>query len=311
MSTIVDMSTEQIMALPADELAALEAQISESYDSGDQAEDAPVADLEEVKPTPEQAESAEEAVSEPVEAQVTSTRIYTAEPPADAEAQLEAAKNAKAEAKKEDAESLRKLHDGEINFEEYSAIKAKADDAIEAANETISSVKMAINNAQIALDMAKQQRNASWQAESAEMTKASKAEGFDYMAQPELLKELNGLLKGFSLEAEERGLSDDNGLEASRYALQQAHALMKARHPELLMTKPETPSQELARRTAEADKANKSRHTLVSLGRMPSADRAAIDGDEISRFSVVPGHDIGKKIAGMSKADAEKLFASI
>lgn len=77
------------------------------------------------------------------------------------------------------------------------------------------------------------QQEAAWQVEIAALMETGKAEGLDYAQDTELNTELNGLVKAFGEEAAKRGMSDV-GLVASKWALQQAHDVMRQRHAEKL-----------------------------------------------------------------------------
>ena len=306
--TIPGYTAEDLAALAPEELSALQSDSGDGEDelreivgegAGDGEGDGAAAGENGApaagdKPAGEQA-AAEETPPEP--------KVYVAEAPADAEAQLTAAKEAKAAAKEADKEALRQLHDGEIDFDQYQKVKESSDNAIEAANETISTVQTALNNAKIAQDMSEQKRATTWSNEIAGMMKSAKGEGLDYTANAELAKELNGLVKAFGLESQERGM-DDTNLEASKWALQQAHATMKARHPELVKT---------VSGKADTNKpdANGARHNLQTLSVMPNADRALGDNDAVQKLGSLEGEDIERALAGMSPGEVEKLMATL
>jgi hypothetical protein len=224
-------------------------------------------------------------------------RAYTAAAPTDAAAQLEAFKQARNTAKAEDKAALKRLHDGEIDFEEYETAKTKADDAIDAADDSINALRRDINKAEIAAEMTSQAKQTEWANELNNLTKSAKAEGLDYV-NPALNKEFNDLLYGFAIVAERNNLSDDN-LEASRWALKQAHEMMRFKHAAIL-TKP-----------AAANTPAAQRHNLQSLGGLPNADRAQPDSDSIAKFGSLEGDDLERALASMSKADVDKLMASV
>ena len=131
--------------------------------------------------------------------------------------------------------------------------------------------------------------------------KSSKAEGLDYATDAKLNKELNGLVRAFGMEATENGMSDV-GLAASKWALAQAHAVMKVRHASLLIA--QTPSQARA--------AGQPRHNLTTLGSLPSADRnLSEDGDAVSRLGRLEGEDLERAMASMSAAEIDKLMLTV
>jgi hypothetical protein len=227
-------------------------------------------------------------------------RAYTAAAPTDAAAQLEAFKLARTTAKADDKAALKRLHDGEIDFEEYETAKTKADDAIDAADDAINALRRDINKAEIAAEMTSQAKQTEWANELTNLTKTAKAEGLDYSSAA-MNKEFNDLLYGFAIVAERNNLSDDN-LEASRWALKQAHDMMRFKHAAIL-TKP------AAAAAASAPAAQ--RHNLQSLGGLPNADRAQPDSDSIAKFGSLEGDDLERALASMSKADVDKLMASV
>lgn len=75
-----------------------------------------------------------------------------------------------------------------------------------------------------------------WQVEVAALVKTAKAEGLDYVQDTALQTEFDNLVRAFGTEAAERGMSDV-GLVASKWALYEAHNVMKRRHTEKLLKK--------------------------------------------------------------------------
>lgn len=70
-----------------------------------------------------------------------------------------------------------------------------------------------------------------WVGEVSRLIASAKInDGIDYDVSREKRVELDGLVRSFGQEATEKGMSDD-GLAASNWALQQAHATMKMRYP--------------------------------------------------------------------------------
>lgn len=227
---------------------------------------------------------------------------YVAEAPADAAAQLDALKAAKIAAKAEDKAGLKQLMDGDIDFDQYEAIKNKAEEAIEAANESISTLNKALSKSEIASEMSQQEAARTWAGEVNNLMVAAKTEGLDYKASPALTKELNGLVRAFGQEATDNGMTDD-GLKASKWALAQAHAMMKMRHPEMVKAP--------AAATQKKADPNAPRHTLTTLNNMPNADRALGDNDTVAKFGMLEGEALERAMATMSPAEVEKLMASV
>lgn len=287
--TIPGYSADELESLTPEELTALQEDAGgEEGDTPEVAAELPAEVLAEDAPAAE-AGTEEEAPAP----------AYTAAAPADAAAQLEALKQAKLDAKSEDRAALKKLHDGEIDFEEYEAIKTKAEDAIDTANDQMADLKQSISKAQIASEMTQQETARTWNAEVSSLMTAAKAEGLDYKGNEALNKELNGLVRAFGQEATEQGMTDD-GLKASKWALKQAHEVMKMRHAALVkpVAKP-------------APVPGAPRHTLTTLNNMPNADRTLGDNDAISKFASLEGEDLERAMASMSKAEVEKLMASV
>lgn len=309
-------TAEDLEALTPDEIEALEnehlagnpadaAELAELAGEGEEGGDAAGTDGE--QDTEGAAEGATEAAEEPGD-----TPAYVANAPQDAEAQIKAQRDAIQAAKTAEKDALKKLHDGEIDFEEYDKIRNTSDAAVDAANEKLLELNLALNRAQVAEEMTQQQLARAWKGEVAELMKAAATEGLDYKGNAELNKELNGLVRAFGMEATERGMTDE-GLKASKWALQQAHATMKLRHPELVKAAPAESSAATAAKPGEAagKPADGKRHNLATLAQMPNADRPLGDTDDIAKFGQLEGEELEKAIAGMSPAQVEKLMASV
>jgi len=281
-----------LASLTPDELSALES------DSGDNEEELTAIANEGETPAVASAEGAATA-AEPETA--PDTRTYIAAAPADAAAQLDALKAAKATAKTEDKAALKQLMDGEIDFDAYEAIKTKSDDAIDVANDSITELNKAAAKAEISSEMTAQETARTWGNEVNTLITSAKAEGLDYKGNEALNKELNGLVRAFGQEATEQGMTDD-GLKASKWALAQAHEVMKMRHADLVTVKPTA---------LKLVPPGGPRHDLVNLSKMPNADRALGDNDAVAKFGSLDGDDLERAMASMSKADVEKLMASV
>lgn len=306
-------TAEDLEALTPDEIEALEnehlagnpadaAELAELAGEGEEGGDAAGTDGE--QDTEGAAEGATEAAEEPGD-----TPAYVANAPQDAEAQIKAQRDAIQAAKTAEKDALKKLHDGEIDFEEYDQIRNTSDAAVDAANEKLLELNLALNRAQVAEEMTQQQLARAWKGEVSELMKAAATEGLDYKGNAELNKELNGLVRAFGMEATERGMTDE-GLKASKWALQQAHATMKLRHPELVKAAP-APAAGTKPNEAAGKPADGKRHNLATLASMPNADRPLGDTDDIAKFGQLEGEELEKAIAGMSPAQVEKLMASV
>lgn len=285
MPNIPGYTAAELEDLTPDELASLE------NDPGDEGE-------EPAEPTAETAPVAEPVANVELdkESAESAAPAYVAVAPADAIAQLEALKQAKTDAKTEDRAALKKMMDGEIDFDEYQAIKTKSEDAIESANEAISDLNKASAKAEIASEMSQQESARAWAGEVGNLMTAAKTEGMDYKASDALTKELNGLVRAFGQEATENGMTDE-GLKASKWALAQAHATMKMRHPEMVKAPAKTAAP------------NALRHNLTALNNMPNADRAMGDNDTLAKFGMLEGEAAERAMASMSAADIDKMLA--
>lgn len=83
-------------------------------------------------------------------------------------------------------------------------------------------------------EMWQQEVNRVYQAEVDALMTAAKAEGLDYKGNATLSKEFNRLVRDFDAEATAQGMTDD-GLKASKWALKQAHDVMRMRHADQLV----------------------------------------------------------------------------
>ena len=129
------------------------------------------------------------------------------------------------------------------------------------------------------------------------MIKQGKGEGLDYVGDTGLNKEFNSLVKVFGQEAIERGMSD-NGLVASKWALAQAHQMMRMRHADKV--------------TPPATASIKNRTELRTLARMPSADRVLSDGESVvAKMSNMSAEDMERAMANMTKAQMDELMNSV
>ena len=192
-------------------------------------------------------------------------------------------------------EAFAKLIDGEITAAEYSTIE----------NEVLSKIR-AIDSAevkaQVSAEMTQQQMLREWEKEVNSLVVSAKKEGLDYDGNEKLKDELNTLVRVFGAEAEQKGMSDE-GLKASKWALAQAHSVMKTRHGIL------APAPKAQQQVPATEKAP--RHNLQTLSGLPNADRAQIDNDTISRLGGLVGEELEMAMATMSEKDVNKLMASV
>lgn len=206
------------------------------------------------------------------------TLIFTAKTPADA-VQLRLDNETRKE------ESFAKLMAGEIDPEEYQKV-AKEVDA-----ELFKLMQASITDA-VTSELTQAQIQKVWNTEVRTSLKSAAAEGFDYKANDDLGKEWDGLVKIYGSEAQQRGMNDD-GLKASKWALEEAHRTMKARHPELVIATPGA-KPGAVRERARAD-----------LGTIPPNLRGA---------PVAASTSVGSEFShmdGLTGAASEKAFARL
>jgi hypothetical protein len=192
-------------------------------------------------------------------------------------------------------EAFAKLIEGEITAAEYSSIE----------NDVLSKIKEidhAEVKAQVAGEMTQQQMQREWGKEVNTLEISALKEGLDYVGNQGLRAEFDTLVRVFGAEAIKNGMSDE-GLKASKWALAQAHSVMKMRHGIV------APPAKNSEQSQAAEKAP--RHTLQTLSGLPNADRAPIDNDTISRLGGLAGEDLEKAMATMSEGEVAKLMASV
>lgn len=292
---------EELSTLTPEELSALELEngdediLNELAGDEDQANDDSASDDEAAKvdasASAEPAKANEETPSDDAGEQSLGDAIkpiYQADSVADSSSERTALLTQKNEA-------FAKLIDGEITAAEYSTIE----------NDVLSKIRAidtAEVKAQVASEITQQQLEHAWDKEVATLVKVAKKEGLDYAGNQELNSEFDTLVRVFSAEAAQKGMSDE-GLVASKWALAQAHSVMKARHG---ITTQSAKNQD---DTPPAEKPP--RHSLQTLSGLPNADRAQVDNDTISRLGGLEGEELEIAMATMSEKDVNKLMASV
>lgn len=215
--------------------------------------------------------------------------IYKVDAPEDTQA-------LRAELSTKKSDALAKLLDGEITAAEYSSIESDV-------MAQITAMDTAIVKAQVAQEMTQQQLQREWKKELDSLAATAKTEGLDYKADAAKGEEFDTLLRVFGNEAIAKGMTDD-GLKASKWALAQAHSVMKTRYG--IVTKVAAAKQEVAQEPKGP------RHGLTTLTNMPIADRANVSNDTVSRLGSLNGaDDLEKAMATMSEKEIEQLMASV
>ena len=211
---------------------------------------------------------------------------FIAKTPADAAAQrtqLEARKN----------ESFTKLMAGEIEPEAYQKVESEVSAAMEKL------LQATITDA-VTSELTQAQLTKQWRSEIAGVVKTAAAEGMDYKADVKLAAEFDRLVKVYGSEAIEAGM-DDTGLKASKWALQEAHRTMKARHPELVKVAPVDPAKVKPTARAKADLGA----IPPSLKGAPIAASAAV-GEEFAHMEGLVGAESEKAFARLTKDQQER-----
>lgn len=285
---------DELASLTPDELSALQGDDGEEEILADLAKDEPedVAVIPVEKSTEVANEvdevKAEVKAEDAIQADDESTRpLYKVDAPANSDA-------TRAELSTKKAEALQKLLDGEMTAAEYSTVDSEVTSQLNA-------IDRAEIKAEVSQDMTQQQLLREWDREIKGVITAAKADGLDYKSKPELMDEFDTLIRVFSQEASQKGMSDE-GLGASKWALAQANSIMKTRHGIIAKT---------AAQVVAPAKSAGPRHELQTLSGLPNADRANVDNDTISRLGSLVGDDLEKAMASMSKADIEKLMGSV
>jgi hypothetical protein len=245
----------------------------------------------------------------------TPTTTYKVDP-GDAEKTIAEQKAAVKAEKTKELEALQKLNDGEITFEDYSAIRADVETAVEAATEKIDAAKNLIQRAQISREMSEQQIASAWTGEvSAALSDLAKA-GIDCKAKPELMAELNALVRAYGDQAATNGLSDENGLAASKWALAQAQKVMQLQHGKPAAAGPgaagaTAAAAATAGAAAAAAAPAAARHGLTTLGGLPGADRSQVESDLLAKVGTLQGEELEVFLASQPKDVVERLMASV
>ncbi|MBX3653203.1 MAG: hypothetical protein KF686_03395 [Ramlibacter sp.] len=232
----------------------------------------------------------------------------------DADAKIQEQRDAVREARNAEKEALKKLNDGEIDFEAYDAIRSESETKIDTAQAAILDLNNLKTRATVAAEMNEQNQLKAWNGMVAAYRKEALADGLDYSGEAgaPLLKEVNTLIKAFASEAVANGLSDANNMEASAWALQQARQVMAMRHKKAGPAPTPAPAGAPAAAPAAADPAAPAalRHNLKTLGGMPAAAGNVTSDESMSKIATLEGEELELYLAGQSKADIERLMAN-
>jgi hypothetical protein len=231
---------------------------------------------------------------------------------------IQAQKDTISAARAEKREGLKKLNDGEIDFEEYTRIETTADSKIDGANEKILELNRSQTRAEVSVELTQQQQVNAWRSMVQDYVKGAKdKDGIDYTGDAGKANrdELGRLTKAFAVEAEEKGLSDDNGMEASRWALEQAAAVMRVRHPKAAAaatpaaaTPAAAPASAAATPAATPAAPAAARDGIpTTLAHMPAAAAAPVADDVMTKISALQGEDLELYLASLPKGEYERV----
>lgn len=197
------------------------------------------------------------------------------------------------------ADAFQKLMDGTMEPDDYKIIDKEV-------SAKLAELQSAAITDRVTAKIERQELEKAWNSELNATLKAGANDGIDYAKTPALKDEFMDLVGAFGVAADRKGMSDKN-LEASKWALAQAHDVMRMRHGKAAaVADPVVPAAK-----TEAEKTPGQRHDLKTLGALPSADRTQVNDDVLSKFSTAEGEDIEKLMARMSPADVERLMASV
>lgn len=285
--------TEQELAtLTPDERGALESESATDEDAevlkaiaGDETEAIEAADAAEDadKPADAVADEEEAPADKEAVASIDADKTFHAEAPADAKEQRTALRAEKAAA-------FKQLMDGEIDPEAYAAIEDKVADGLEAL------VRSEVT-ADVSTKIAAQAKSNEWSRALNEAVAKAKVDGLDYLGDKAMTADFDSLLKLYSGQAAQQGMSDTN-LEASKWALAQANAMMRKMNG--------TGAKPAVKEAA----APAARHGLTTLAGLPAADRAPISDDVMAKIGSLQGEDLEKYMATLSSKEVERIMAS-
>jgi hypothetical protein len=270
-------------------------------------------------PSPAPAPAAAAPASEPPAAPAPSAVVYRANV-GDVQKDIQAQKDAIKAARTDEQAALKKLNDGEITFEEYSKVRTDVDTKVDAANDKILEINRAVARAEVSVELTAQQQANAWKGMLNDYVKVAKGDGLDFQANEALRGEFNSLLKAFASEASDKGLSDDNNMEASRWALDQAKQIMAIRHPKPAAPSP-APAPGAAAPAAGAPAAPAAPaaspapaaaalNGLQTLSTMPSAAAAPVADDVMSKIGALEGEELEVYMASLPRDVYARVTAS-
>lgn len=204
---------------------------------------------------------------------------YTVEVPADAKEKIAALKA-------EDAAAFKRLMDGEIDAEEYQAIKERVEGSVdELKTATLQAEIFRKANEQNAEAAARSQ----WQAAETAAMATFKAEGLDYKSRPSLLAAYNHNLKAL-------GADPKNERRDASWFLTEAHRL----------TKEDLGFTSVRKNTPNSVDASELPPTLRSV---PVAATGAVNGDEFAHMRNLDGLELERAHARLTPEQRDRWMA--
>lgn len=246
----------------------------------------------------------------PAPAPAPTTVVYSAKVPEVAKevlAQKEAIKTARAT----EQDALRKLNDGEIDFDAYSKVRGEVDAKVDAANDKLLELNRAQTRAETAAELTEQQQSNAWRSMLTSHMAEAKTAGIDYLASDASKAEFNGLLRAFATEAEASGMVDGSDMAASRWALKQAADVFKMRHPVAAPAAPAAGAPAAAPVAAPAPAAAAAAGIPQTLSGLPAAAAAPVGDDVMAKIGTLEGEDLEKFMASLPKDQYARLVGSV
>lgn len=193
-------------------------------------------------------------------------------------------------------EAFQKLMDGEVDAAEYKKVEKQVDAELQKLHiaAVTDSVTATLTQAQVAQ---------SWDREVKTLIKAAAADGLDYKGDDALRAEFDGLVRVFGSEATNKGMSDV-GLKASKWALEQAHTMMKLRHGKTTTAAaPPPPPAKGKRESADLSK------IPPNLGKVPIAADATGSSNEFAHLDSLKGADHERALARMTPEQQDRYLS--
>lgn len=197
-------------------------------------------------------------------------------------------------------EAFDKLMAGEIEPEAYRKTEKRVNDALqELLTATITdSVTSTLTQAQV-----KQQ----WDGAVKQVVKAAKEAGLDYKADKDLQAEFDGMVRVYGGIAATKGMTDENGLKASKWALQQAHETMMTKHGKTAAA--DAGDGKGKGKESKAGKAADLSGIPPSLRGAPQAATATGGDDEFAHIDALKGIDKEKALAKLTPEQQDRYLA--